>query len=822
MRQSSGKLKTSVSLVIWVFLCCGSAFAWQQPEHDQLGHLQVRVLGPDGEAAPAKITILRNNLNVASADTDNDGVLRLRLAPGIYKLQIEKQGFYSATAEKVIIVADHVSPVEVRLQPVRAHAEEVDVSAQASPIDPQQVSSTQVLTDDNIQNIPYPGTRDYRNIFRFIPGMISDNNGLLHVAGGGTVQSVGYLDGFEVSGLSGGLGLRLNPDSLRKITVESSRFSAQFGKGSAGVTSLETQDGDNHFRYSATDFFPTFQNVKGLHFNNWTPRASFSGPMVRNKAWFLLSHEGENDLNIIDQLPDGQDETTLWRTADLAKVRVNLSRNNALMADGVLNLFNAKDAGLSLFNQTPSTLDQETVTYFTTIKDQISLAKDTLAEFGFGLLHSHGTEIPKGLLPEFLTPNGVQGNFYRFTGASSQRAQAFTNLFLHPLTWHGTHQLAVGGMVDRQTSRLDVFRKPVLFIGTDNTVVRDIGFQNLPSFELSTVEESAYIQDRWSPRNRLVVDAGLRWDADTLTDRKVFSPRVGAAYLLSKASETKLSAGAGIYYDRSNLGAIGQTHQGGRIDDFFQTESTPGHQPFVTSYTGDPHQLHLPQSTSWSAGIERRLPAHVYAKVEYLSRKTIHSWAFENISPISAVLEDNKQDTYHSVQLTLRKEMKRGYPVLVSYTRSSIRTNEVLNFSQDSIVFANQQIGGVEPWDAPNQVISWGFLPLPSVWKFRKFDFGYSMLWRSGFPFFTVDQFQQLVDGPGAHRFPDYFTLNPAIEKKFDFRGYRWAARVGFDNVTNSRNPTFVDNNVNSPFYLFFSNYSHRTLNGRIRFLGKL
>jgi hypothetical protein len=78
------------------------------------------------------------------------------------------------------------------------------------------------------------------------------------------------------------------------------------------------------------------------------------------------------------------------------------------------------------------------------------------------------------------------------------------------------------------------------------------------------------------------------------------------------------------------------------------------------------------------------------------------------------------------------------------------------------------------------------------------------------------------VEGPTEHRFPEFFTLNPAIERKFNFHGYRWSARVGIDNITNSQNPNSVDNNVNSPTFLTFFGQGRRTLNGRIRFLGRI
>jgi hypothetical protein len=162
----------------------------------------------------------------------------------------------------------------------------------------------------------------------------------------------------------------------------------------------------------------------------------------------------------------------------------------------------------------------------------------------------------------------------------------------------------------------------------------------------------------------------------------------------------------------------------------------------------------------------------------------------------------------------------RGYPMLLSYTRSNARSNESVDFGIDNFA-TGRQVGGPLPWDAPNQVTSWGSLPLPSFWKFGKFDFAYSLLWRSGYPFATVNNFGQIVNPPGAFRFPDFFTLNPAIEKKFAFHGYRWAVRVGIENITNSSNAPFVDNNVNSPTFLTFFGEAHRTFNGRIRLLGK-
>ena len=809
----------NVRLLVCVLLFCSFAFSTQKVVPAPPGVLQVRVIAHNAVLS-TKITVQRDNATVASAVVNTDGEANISLAPGSYKVMVQQEGFYPATAEKVLISSGQTTPLEVHLQEVRTHTEEIEVAAQASPIDPQQTPATQTLTGEDITNIPYPSTRDYRNILRFIPGIVVDNNGGPHVLGGLGQQTQDYLDGFEISQPTGGLALRLNPDSLRKINVETSRYSAQFGKGSAGLASFETYDGGNQFHFNATDFVPTFQTTKGLHFNNWTPRASFSGPIIHNKAWFLLSHEGENDLTIIDELPAGQDTGRVWRTADLAKLRVNLSPSNVLMVDGVMDLFDGEHAGISFFNPVNATVNQKSALHVLAAKDQITFAKDSMVEFGFGFLRAHSTEVPLGTQPEFLTPDGILGNFYRSQANWSDRIQGFSNVFLHPLNWHGSHHLAFGTAVDRVDSYSFVARKPLIIQDLSGATVREILFDNAPASRLHSVEPSAYVQDRWSPVQRLMIDAGLRWDADTLIDRNMISPRLAGTYLLHQASETKISAGVGVYYDRTNLSMLSRTLQGSRSDLFFDDTGSLTHLPLVTSFAVDQDHLLMPRFTNWSAGIERRMPARIYARLDYISRSGEHGWGFEDQLSGTSVLRNSREDRYHAVQLTLRREIKHGYPVMVAYTRSYAHTNEVLDFGQDNPVFSNQ-LSGPLPWDAPNQITSWGFLPLPSFWKFRNFDFAYSTTWHSGFPFFTVDQFQQLVDGPAAHRFPYYFTLNPALEKKFNFHGYRWALRAGIDNVTNSKNPAFVDNNINSTTYLQFGTFSHRTFNARIRLLGQ-
>src|SRR5947209_3248226 len=209
----------TLRLLVCVLLCCDFALATQKAASAQSGVLQVRVVDRNGATLQAKVTVQRDNVAVASTVIGDAGEARFPLSPGAYKVLIRQEGFYPAIAETIVVSPGQTTPLEVHLQDIRTHSEEVEVAAQASPIDPQQTPVTQTLTGEDVTNIPYPSTRDYRNILRFIPGAMVDNNGGLHIAGGVGQQTEDYLDGFEISQPTGGLALRLNPDSLRKINV---------------------------------------------------------------------------------------------------------------------------------------------------------------------------------------------------------------------------------------------------------------------------------------------------------------------------------------------------------------------------------------------------------------------------------------------------------------------------------------------------------------------------------------------------------------------------------------------------------------------------
>jgi hypothetical protein len=78
-----------------------------------------------------------------------------------------------------------------------------------------------------------------------------------------------------------------------------------------------------------------------------------------------------------------------------------------------------------------------------------------------------------------------------------------------------------------------------------------------------------------------------------------------------------------------------------------------------------------------------------------------------------------------------------------------------------------------------------------------------------------------LVGAPDSRRFPDFATVNVALERRFTFRGYLWAWRAAMVNVLDRANPNVVNTDIDSPQFLTYARGQSRAVNMRLRFLGK-
>lgn len=790
--------------------------------------LQITVLDENNVVVPLARITLQNTATGATFQAGSDFAGRAVIAnwqAGDYKLHVEKQGFYALDQPDVKLSANDT--LEVAIHHQQEVGETVDVVDAVPGVDPQQTAKSEALTTREIVDIPYPSTRDIRNLLPYIPGVVQDSSLAIHLAGAPSYDNQDVLDGFNITEpATGTLAMRLTPEAVRRVEVETSRYSAQYGHASAGVLILDTKTGDDHFRFSAVNFIPTVQDVKGVAFNNWVPRFTFSGPLVKRRAWFYGAHESEYDQVIIKELPNGADRTHLWRTSDLAKAQVNVSSVNVLSVEFLGNWLTNRHAGLDALDPISITRRQNFHSYMVAVRDQAYLSKSVLLEFGVSVVQFRNSERPQGFAPEVLQPGGNSGNYFRTSREDSRRIQGIANLYLPARRWHGRHEVRVGGDAERINYHQFFHRDDVQVLDANGVLSRLITFTPRASFTKPNFAAGGYLQDRWAAGERLVIEPGLRLDWDEIIRTPLLSPRVAGTAMLPR--DTKLSAGIGLFRNETTLSFLTAPQNGQRFDTFF-ANGVPTGPAAVTQFFVDPHALRAPESLNWSVGVERKLPATIDAKLEFINREGIHDFVFVN--PLADItgspggnyfLSSDRRSHYHALQLTARRDFRNHHAVLASYAHSSARTEEALDLSFDNPIFGRQAPGPL-PWDVPNHLLSWGFLPPPHVghWRFEKWDLAYSLEWRSGFAFSYSNARQALVGAPNSHRFPDFFTLNPALERRFRFHHYLWALRGTVENITGRRNPAFVDTNIDSPTFLNFTGARGRTFNARIRFLGK-
>lgn len=743
------------------------------------------------------------------------------LSAATYQLRIEKLGFYSVMLPTIEIGA--VANVDVTLSHQQEVREVVNVVESPPAIDPAQVPDQEQLTSVDIVNLPYPTTRDYRNALNFVPGIVNDIFGQPHIAGSETYQILTLLDGFNVTQpATGELVMRVSADSLRSLDVEPSRYSAEYGKGSGGVLNLNTGIGDDHFRYSGTNFIPSVQNKKGLTFDKVAPRFTFSGPIRRGKMWFFDAPDGEYDHLVIPELPNGADSDRLWRFGNLAKVQTNLAARDIFTASLNINHLHDDHAGLSPLTTVAATPSDIESAYIASVKNQHYFQGGELLETGVAFVQ-YGLEItPAGTLPYFVTPDNTRGNYYLFADTRARRWQGLANLYLPPKKWHGQHEVKMGIDTDRLIYHADFQRMPISFLREDQTLSRYSVFFGGGNSSTYNLEVSGYIQDRWLATNRLLIEPGLRFDWDQIIRSPLLSPRLAGTYVLDSQGNTKLSAGAGIVYDATNLLLVARPSAGQRLDDFFDASGTQVGS-VLTTFSANTRTLQEPRYLNWSLGLEQKLPGSIYLKAEFLQKNGAHGPVYNTVNGRfggNFVLQNTREDRYHSFQINLRRAFRHRYTVFGSYTRSSSRSNQVLDFNVDSPILSPQATGPY-PWDAPNRFLSWGLVPFFKLPIIHEFDLAYSLEARSGFPFNVTNDLQQLVEPPGTRRFPSYFALNLFVEKRFHAFGRYWALRGGFENITDHANPAVVNADIDSPHFLTFSALQGRAFTTRIRLLGK-
>ena len=205
------------------------------------------------------------------------------------------------------------------------------------------------------------------------------------------------MDGFNVSDpVSGHFNARLSIDGVRSLDLETSRFSAEKGRGSAGSLDIKTGMGDDRWRFGATNFLPGISAKNGLFINKWTPRLTVSGPVARGRAWFHNGFDAFYDVDTIQELPAGENRSRSLTTSNLTRFHVNLNPANILTGSYLLNYIDANGQGLSFLDPMETTIHRRQTFSMATVREQMYLGRGALIETGFAYTRGVRRDNPRG------------------------------------------------------------------------------------------------------------------------------------------------------------------------------------------------------------------------------------------------------------------------------------------------------------------------------------------------------------------------------------------------------------------------------------------
>jgi hypothetical protein len=789
--------------------------------------LRGRVVDEDGLPV-AEVQVKLEGLGKAkiSALTDDAGYFSIpNLPPGEYSVRMEKVAFFVLQGQ-TIQLAPGATEFSFTLNHIQEVREKVDVVADPNRIEPTETPQSATLTSTEFFYIPVPSSHDYQQSLVALPQVVRDNQALLHIAGARATQSQYLMDGFEVGDpVSGALTIPLIVDALRTAEVETGRFGAEYAHPGAAILKFETPEGDDHWRFNATDFIPGINVQDGVRLGNYYPRITLSGPLVAGKLWFLQSFSVDHTLDVQRDITTGTDISEQWSGDSFSRLLWRVAPNDSLHFTVLYNNESDTNVGLDSLNPQSTTLDVASNRIFASIKNQLWW-NHTLFEVGFAEDRTNRDFDPQGSMPYLLFVNGAGGNFFQRTDQLSKRTQFFADAIRPGGHWHGLHTFSAGSNLSVVTLDQSSQRGEIQAFNAANQLVRLTTFAGNAVVDVDNTLAGAFVQDNWSLSSHWVAQLGLRGDWDQFVHQTLVQPRAAVNYLPFADGRGKFSIGWGIYNIPLNLSVLAQTQDQRQVDTLYNPATGaaiagPAASTFVLPAQG----LQQPFFDITSAGWQERIWKKTILSVELLARNGHRELAFETSNPGQIggtfLLQSTRRDKYRGATISARHTFEKGAVLFGSYTRSRANTDQALDPILGLLYFAPQQ-GAPLAWDAPNRAISWGTVPTP----FWGIDFAYFFEYRTGYPFSVVNQQQFLIGAPNSLRFPDYASLNISLEKKFRFGKYLFAIRGSVINIADRQNPTVVVNNIDAvgvtPAFLNFSGGQGRAFTGRLRFLGKL
>ena len=302
-----------LALAVMVLLASG-AFAQSTTD----GAISGVVTDQSGAVVPgAKVTALNLGTGASASGKSDEGgrFLITHLAPGVYSLEIAASGFGAFKATSITVEVGRTTTIDASLG-VQSQTEMVVATAEAPVITTDRADFSTNINSTTIENLPINGRR-WSTFALSTPGAVPDGNfGLVSFRGVSGLLNNNTVDGgdnnqaffAEEKGRTR-ISYSISQSSIREFQVNTSNYSAEYGRSAGGVTNAVTKSGTNRLHgeafwfYRSSDFgaFNPFQTIVLAPPAPSTPipvkpedkRHQFGGnigaPIIKDKLFFFFN-----------------------------------------------------------------------------------------------------------------------------------------------------------------------------------------------------------------------------------------------------------------------------------------------------------------------------------------------------------------------------------------------------------------------------------------------------------------------------------------------------------------------------------------------------
>ena len=780
---------------LWALLAsiCFSVAVFAQTGNSNLSG---QVTDPSGAAIPAAtVTLTGPDHSTQTAQTNEQGRYTFHnLAPGAYSVQISSQGFSTFTKTGVQVAAGHPQVVNAQLV-VTLEKQQVTVESEGEQlsVSPESNVGAVVLKGEALKSLSDDPDELQSELQELAGPAAGPNGGEIYIAG-----------------FSGG---QLPPkEAILEVRVNQNPFSAQYERLGYGRIDITTKPGYQKFHGHLFSFGndsafnsrnPFLRDQPGYHSQMYA--GSVGGPLGKKVSFFFdMFHRSNDSTSVVNAVapnlnydptapatsPNSIPGTPLneavaspsSRTNISPRVDLQLSNNNVMSIRYQRWSSDNTNDGIGQFSLPSQAYDSTGSEQTVQIGDTQVISARTVTQTRFQYRRSNDNRNPFSTDPTM----NVIGAFMGGGNSGGTSLNTGNQYELHSLTSMtlGKHAVTYGARlrdISQSVNTTGGYNGTFTFTGVSTyslylqglaqglTPAQIIAAGNgasqfsitagNPAATVNRIDYALYAEDTWRALPNLSLTLGMRFEGQNhIQDHFDVAPRIGIAWGIGgggKAPKTVLRGGAGIFYDRFDVGQILQAEQLNGINqqsyvvnspDFLPGNIPPvntlvGSATFPTIYQIAPN-YQTPYVIEGAIGLERQVTRNIKTSVTYITTHGIHQFLTRNINAplpgtynpadpssgtrpfgdIGNIYQYESAGLYNENQLIANFNIRAGAALTLFgyYTLSYAKTNAAGGSFPMNQYDLSQSYGNA-PWATRNRFFVGGSVSMPYGFSFSPF-----------------------------------------------------------------------------------------------------